>query len=37
MYQWKYDALCIRKQKKASEIIGVTPQYLSKICGKKHK
>jgi plasmid maintenance system antidote protein VapI len=35
MYQWKYDALCIRKQKKASEIIGVTPQYLSKICGKK--
>ena len=36
MYLWKYEKLSIGKQKEASKIIGVTPQYLCKICaGKK--
>ena len=37
MYIWKYKNLCIRKQKEASKIIGVTPQWLSNICGQKVK
>lgn len=37
MYIWKYDNLCLRKQKVASSVIGVTPQWLSKICAKKVK
>lgn len=35
MYQWKYKNLCIRKQREAGDVIGVTPQYLSRICSKK--
>lgn len=37
MYIWKYENLCIRKQKEASKIIGVSPQYLSTVCAKKIK
>lgn len=35
MYLWKYDTLCVRKQKEAGAVIGITPQYLSRICAKK--
>lgn len=35
MYIWKNKKICIREQQKAGEIIGVTPQYLSAICGRK--
>jgi plasmid maintenance system antidote protein VapI len=35
MYIWKKKNLSIRNQKEASERIGVTPQYLSMICGRK--
>ena len=35
MYMWKYDNLTLRKQKEASKIIGVTPQWLCRICAKK--
>ncbi len=38
MYVWKYKNLTLRKQKEeASEAIGVTPQWLSRICGRKEK
>lgn len=37
MYIWKNENLCIRKQKEASKVIGVTPQWLSSICGRKVK
>lgn len=37
MYIWKYKNLCIRKQKEASKTIGVTPQWLSTVCGQKVK
>lgn len=37
MYVWKHENLCIRKQKEASKIIGVSPQYLSTVCAKKIK
>jgi len=35
MYIWKHKNLCLRKQQDASKTIGVTPQYLSAICGRK--
>ena len=35
MYIWKHKNLCLRKQQEASKTIGVTPQYLSAICGRK--
>jgi len=35
MYIWKYENLTLRKQKEASKIIGVTPQWLCNICGRK--
>lgn len=35
MYMWKHKNLCIREQQKAGKAIGVTPQYLSAICGRK--
>lgn len=35
MYIWKHKNLCLRKQREAGRIIGVTPQYLSAICGRK--
>lgn len=35
MYIWKNKNLSIRNQKEASERIGITPQYLSMICGRK--
>lgn len=35
MYKWKYENLTLRKQKEASKIIGVTPQWLCNICGRK--
>lgn len=35
MYMWKFKNLCIRKQREASKVIGVTPQYLSNICGRR--
>lgn len=35
MYIWKYKHLCLRKQKEASKAIGVTPQWLCRICGRK--
>lgn len=37
MYIWKNKNLCIRDQQKAGKEIGVTPQYLSAICGRKRK
>ena len=35
MYIWKFKTLCIRNQKKASEVIGVTRQYLCNICAQR--
>lgn len=35
MYIWKNKKLSVRNQKEASEKIGITPQYLSMICGGK--
>lgn len=37
MYIWKYKNLCLRKQKEASKAIGVTPQWLCRICARKQK
>lgn len=35
MYRWKFENLCIRNQTKAGKVIGVTPQYLCRICARK--
>ena len=35
MYVWKNEKIGIRKQHEASKTLGVTSQYLSRICGKK--
>lgn len=35
MYLWKYDKLTLRGQKEAGEVIGVTPQWLCNVCGRK--
>ena len=35
MYMWKYKNLTLRKQKEAGKIIGVTPQWLCSVCGRK--
>lgn len=35
MYRWKYKNLTIRKQIEASNEVGVTPQWLCRICGRK--
>lgn len=35
MYIWKKENLNIRNQLRASKCIGITPQYLSNICGRK--
>lgn len=37
MYIWKYKNLTIREQIKAGKSIGVTPQWLCRICGRKEK
>lgn len=37
MYIWKYKNLSFRDRDEPSEVIGVTPQYLSMICGRKVK
>lgn len=35
MYIWKYENLTLRKQIEASKKIGVTRQWLCRICGRK--
>ena len=35
MYIWKYDNLCIKNQIQAGKEIGLTRQYLCRICAKK--
>jgi plasmid maintenance system antidote protein VapI len=37
MYIWKFKNLCIRNQQEAGQVIGVTPQYICYICGRKNK
>ena len=37
MYIWKYKNLTLRKQGEASKVIGVTPQWLCRIFGRKEK
>ena len=37
MYLWKFKTLCVRNQKEASKVLGITPQWLSTVCARKVK
>lgn len=37
MYIWKYKNITLRMQKEAGKEIGVTPQWLCRVCGRKEK
>ena len=37
MYIWKYKNITLRMQKEAGKTIGVTPQWLCRVCGRKEK